>query len=203
MSDLLRIIGLLYQMQAADIATLERDLLQRRKAAWRQALSECGQRYGSTRPPNPPSREDLAELKRMCREDARSIATTWNRDVERQLQKLYTANPKGNRHYYAKQMEAWAQKRAVWKNPQIALQTEQTTRFYAQDRFRQMNGLRGGQYVFQGPPPVCGECVGHFAAGLVDEVYVHRHPAPVHIGCPHEWYALPLKAPPPRELWLG
>jgi hypothetical protein len=100
-------------------------------------------------------------------------------------------------------MESWSKQRAAWKEPQIALQTEQTTRFYAQDRFRQMNGMRGGQYVFIGPPPVCGVCVGHFAAGIVDEVYVKRNPAPVHIGCPHEWKEMPISAPPPNELWLG
>lgn len=203
-STLLKTLALLYKMQADDQAALERDLLDRRKAAWRSALREKAREYGcTTAAPRDPSGRDLSELRAMSADDAKSIAATWNRDVERQLQRLFDANPRGNRYYYYSRMEAWAAERATWKNAQIALMTEQSTRFYAQDRFRQENGLRGVRYLFVGPAPVCEICVRHFAAGLVDEAYVRRNPAPVHIGCPHEWKEQAGGIIPCGEMWVG
>src|SRR5690606_3911196 len=130
------------------------------------ALREEALRAGYTGAVNPPSRGDLAWLRAEARQDAASITRTWNRDAERQLRRLYEANPRGNRHYYARHMEEWAAARDIWKNKQIAVTTEQKARSYAQERFRQENGLRGDAYVMVGPPPVCGVCVGYFAAGV-------------------------------------
>lgn len=104
-SRLLRVLKLLYHQDAQDVKALAETLLAQRKAAWETALREEAQRYGYTGPIQPPRREDLRELKQMCQEDARSIVQTWNRDVDRQLARLYDTNYRGNRHYYAKRME--------------------------------------------------------------------------------------------------
>lgn len=203
MSNLLNILALLYQLQAADIQALAAELLERRKAEWRSALTEEARRHGcNTRTGENPRLGDLEELKRMSLEDARQIAKTWNSDVSRQLQKLYADNPRGNRFYYYSNMEQWAAARAGWKNPQIAIQTAQTTRWYAQNRFRALNTIRP-RYVFAGPPPVCAVCVNEFAAGVVSERYIQRHPCPRHIGCPHEWVAARAEKIPCEDMWLG
>ena len=164
MSDLLRIIALLYSMQPEEVNALANELLERRKAAWMTAMSEKASRYGAPAAIRPPRLKDLEKLRRMAKADARQIARTWARDVERQLARLYQENPRGNRHFYASRMEQWARERAAWKDRQIALQTEQTTRFYAQQRFRQENGLTDVKLVVVGPPPVCQVCVNHMAA---------------------------------------
>lgn len=202
-SQLLRTLALLYRMADADVSGLTDDLLDRRKADWITAISAEAQRHGCNQRGQAPRRNDLRELKAMSREDARSIADTWNRDLERQLVKLYDANPRGNRNYYFSNLERWASERDRWKLPQIAIQTAQTTRAFAQNRFRQVNGLRGGRYVFRGPPPVCQVCVNEFAQGIVTEGYIQRHPCPRHIGCPHEWDLLRPERLNCDEIWVG
>lgn len=203
MSNLLTILALLYQMQTADIQALAAELLERRKSEWRLALTEEARRHGcNNRQGESPRLGDLDELRRMSLEDARQIAKTWNKDVISQLRALYGNNPRGNRYYYYSNMEVWARARAGWKNPQIALQTAQTTRWYAQNRFRELNSIRP-RYVFSGPPPVCAVCVEEFAAGVVDERYIQRHPCPRHIGCPHEWQSVRAERIPCEDMWVG
>jgi len=200
---LTRVIGLLYSMERDDITALAGDLLERRKAAWVTALQELAREHGCrSRRPTAPRREQLKELQRQAREDARSIARTWNRDVLREIRRLYDANPRGNRRYYARNMERWADARSEWKDPQIALQTEATTRWYAQEEFRRLNGLNE-RFVFSGPPPTCEVCVRLFAAGVVDKRFVERHATPVHVNCPHEWTAVAPKQLRCKDMWLG
>lgn len=196
-------MALLYKLQPEEVQAIEDDLLEQRKQAWRTALLEEARRFGCNRPPNNPSGSDLRELKAMSREDAKSIANTYNRDVERQLQKLYEANPRGNRVYYASRMEQYLSRRSAFKTQQIAMQTVMQTRAYAVQRFNAENGLRGGRYIFVGPPPVCERCVRHFAAGVVSQAYVDRHKTPIHVGCPHSWSLLTTQRLDCADIWVG
>ena len=202
---LLRILKLLYHQRGEDVKALADLLLAQRKTAWESALRAEAAQYGYTGPVHPPRREDLAELRRMSEDDARSIVNTWNRDVDRQLARLYTQNRRGNRHYYGKRMEEWAKARDGWKARQIADYTEFSTIGYAQQRFRQMNGLRGAQYVLDGPPPVCDDCRDLYGRGVVDQAVVDQHPMPLHPGCRHTWRLLPwtTAAPARSALWVG
>src|SRR3990167_4346378 len=122
---LVQIISLLYRYQSADTEALETELLNSRKRAWRLALEEEAFVMGCSGAVKPPSGQDLIELTATSHEDAQSISETWNRDVERQIQRLFDKNPRGNRNYYASNLERWAAQRSTWKQPQIALQTEQ------------------------------------------------------------------------------
>jgi hypothetical protein len=201
-SKLLQVMGLLYRMEADDRTQLETQLLDRRKQAWTLALTEQARKYRCSRAPEAPRKQDLTELKRMSKEDAVGITKTWNGDVERQLQKLYDANPRGNRNYYAANMEQWARARGQWKDAQIAMQTEHSTRYYAKMRFFEMNTIRP-RFKVVGPPPVCPICIGHFGAGIVDMAYIRRNPAPFHVNCPHEWAEAVITDIPCNELWLG
>lgn len=202
LSNLLQIIALLYKMQPEEVKTLSAELLKQRKQVWRQTLIDEARTYNCQKSPRAPSGRDLTELKAMSDLDARTIANTWARDVERQLQKLFNANPKGNRNYYIRNMEAWAAKRAEWKNPSIALNTETGTREYTKSRFREMN-LSKPMFLFSGPAPTCNVCVNEFAAGIVDENYVRQHPCPRHINCPHTWRVVNRQFIPCADMWLG
>jgi len=204
-TKLQQVIGLFYQMQPEDVDALEASLLEQEKRAWRTALAEKAQQYAGRRlAPRDPSGADLRQLREWARRDAESVARTYNREVGRQIQRLFEANPRGNRVYYAKHMEAWAQARGAKHMPMVALNTVQQTREYAKERFRAMNGLRPRGFVLAGPPPVCEECNEAQAAGVVDESYIHRHPMPAHFRCAHEWEEVPgARAPALRDLWLG
>ena len=203
MSKLLQIIALLYKMNAQDRQDLEAQLLAQRKRVWRQALADEARNYRCNKTPRDPSAGDLADIKFMSAEDARSIVNTYNRDVERQLVKLYNANPRGNRYYYAKQMEEWAAARALWKIPSISLNTETITREFALVRFREMNLPNDLVYIFTGPPPTCEVCVAEFAAGLVSYTYIRQHPCPRHVNCPHSWKPVRRPRIDCEDLWLG
>lgn len=201
---LLAIMRLLYRMPDSDVETLIAILLEGRKEAWRTAIAKEARAFGYRGPVNDPRRGDLAYLRAESVKDAQSIQRTFNRDIERQLQKLYQANPRGNRFYYAKHLDAYIRQRDSWKTRQIARQTEYTAAGYAQRRFWEENGLRGDWFVFDGPPPVCATCVQLFSLGPVRQDVVDRNPTPVHIGCPHTWRRLGhVEAPPLDDLWVG
>lgn len=202
MSRLTDVLGLLYKMERDDVDALAEQLLTQRKRSWVTALTELAREMGCSRTPRAPSGRDLDALRRQSTADARMIARTWNREVTREIARIYEGNPRGNRYYYMSRLEQWSEARNTWKAPQIALNTAQQTRFAAQQAFYDANGIRR-QYVFTGPPPVCEECVGHFGAGVVGQNYVDASPAPVHVNCPHEWKALPFERIPCQDLWLG
>ncbi len=196
-------IALLYQMEDADIRQLADQLLEARKRAWANALTDVAREHGCNRTPNAPRLQDLKELRRMCREDAANIARTYNREVSAKIDQLFDANRRGNRNYYFKNLERWVEQRNSWKLDQIALQTEVTTRSYARERFYRLNPLRGGRWRFIGPAPVCKVCARLYTLGFVDQATVDRNPAPVHIGCPHEWQQVQPQKANCAELWLG
>lgn len=203
-THLLQVIGLLYHWQPDEIQSLAADLLERRQSIWIQVLRVRAQEHGCNKVPISARREDLAELRRMSNEDARSIGATWNSDVDREVQRLFNSNPRGNRQYYISNLERYAARRGAWKNLQIGLYTEQSTAFYTNNRFRQMNGLRGQRYIYVGPPPVGEECIRRFAAGVVDEGYVQTHQTPAHPNCPHRYASVnPIQVDDCEELWLG
>lgn len=201
-SNLVRTITLLYSMQDADTVDLATRLQAQRVIEWQRAVSAELQRYGCPAGGQPPTGADAQALSQMSLADARSIANTYNRELGNQVQRLYAANPKGNRNYYFKALEAWSAKREVFKGQQIALNTAGTTRQMAQARFRQMNNIVG-RYLFGGPPPVCIRCMRLKALGLVTIDVMQRYPTPIHIGCPHEWRDARPKAINCETAWKG
>lgn len=204
-TPLLRILRLLYHHHDADTAQIEQQLIEARKRAWVTAMEAEARRWGYTGSIPEPRAHDLAWIRKESRKDAQSISRTWNRDVDRQLDRLYAENPRGNRHYYAARMEAWAAQRATWKDRQIASYTEMSTKARVVQRFEQKNDLTGGLKIFTGPPPVCGECVELYAMGPVEPSVARRYPAPRHVGCTHWWETMRASVilPNPRNLWVG
>lgn len=203
MSQLTRVIALLYRMESADVKELAAELLDARKRAWDTALREQAALHGCTgRRPAPPRKDDLAELKRQSNDEAQGIAATYNRDVEREIERLYDANPRGNRQYYMTNLERWAGERAAWKNVQIAINVEQSTRYYAQQQFASKNNLTR-RYKFVGASPVCRECMRLFGMGIVTQRIVDLYPCPRHVGCPHEWEVVNPKLINCADMWLG
>jgi len=204
LTKLQRIIRLGYEMQTEDRDELAQSLLKQRAKAWRGAIEEEAHKAGVTRKAQGPRGRDLDELRQMSVSDAQSIYTTYNRALENEIQRLYTANPRGNRRYYIKNLDTWTRERAAWKNRQITLQTNKTARYHAQQRFWDMNGARERTYRFSGPAPVCDDCAAMFAAGVVDQNFVDATPTPLHPNCPHEWKSLGFRLNVPKQdVWMG
>lgn len=204
LTRLQRIIRLAYEMQSEDRDELEDTITKQRAAAWRDAIEDEARKVGVSRSARGPSGQDLRELREMSRADAQSIYETYNRDLEREIRRLFDANPRGNRNYYIKNLEEWAERRASWKNRQIALMNNKTARYHAQQRFWDLNGARKRRYRFDGPAPVCDDCADMFAAGEVDQRFVDQNPTPLHPNCPHEWKSVGFKLNvAPEDVWMG
>ena len=107
LTKLQRVIRLLYEMQTEDRDEHAQTLLKQRAKAWRGAIEEEAQKAGVTRKAQGPRGRDLDELRQMSVSDAQSIYTTYNRALENEIQRLYTANPRGNRRYYIKNLDTW------------------------------------------------------------------------------------------------
>lgn len=199
-----RTLLLLYEMQPEEIDALSANMLEERKVVWKTTLKNLARAYGCPNAsPRDPSLKDLAELRAMSDEDAASIAKTWSRDVEREINRLFDENPRGNRYYYIKNLEAWAREREQWKSAQIGNVTEHGTSFYALTRFREENDISGDLYVYQGPDPVSENCVNRTNAGIVDFNFVRTNPVPNHPNCVHVWRLVSRQQLECESIWLG
>jgi hypothetical protein len=189
---------------ALDADSLTASILKQRSETWRATLTEDARAAGSGKTGQGPSGGDLSELSRLSRRDADSIANTFDRELNNQIDRLYDANPTGDRAYYVRELTNWAEQRADYKDRQIANMNRQTARSYAQERFEVMNKVGDALSLFVGPPPREPVCAGHFAAGLVDAQYVAANRTPIHIGCPHSWERQQsVIGVPIEEIWVG
>lgn len=173
------------------------------KRAWLDAIQDEIDYVGGTQRAQGPNGADLDYLRQLADEDAQGIVNTYNRDVQRQLEKLYKDYPNASADFFIESMKAWAEDRAAWKGLQIAFSTESRAREYARRRFAAENFPASTRFVFVGPPPTCEKCVKLFAAGVVDFAFKDEHPAPVHVLCPHTWRAVRKPKVDLVNLWVG
>lgn len=203
MTKLTKTITLLYAYQDADITKLAGQITERRRAVWVNTLRDLARTHGCSQYPGTPKMGDAKELARQSLADAQSIAKTFNRDLNAQINRIYNENPRANRATYYKRLNEWSKKRATWKNLTIGLNTDGTARYLATTRFYEMNASLSRSFVASGPPATCKICIRIFAAGVVTRDYVSRHPLPAHLNCPHFYRsAAPVRAQC-GSLWLG
>jgi hypothetical protein len=192
-----------YEFAIPDEQTLTETIYRQRAQAWQQALTEMAHQAGSRRTGRPPSGVDARYLHDVSVDDARSIRNTFFRDLDREIERLYAANPDGRRDYYVQNLTRWADERATWKDRQIALMNQKTAEHYAQQRFRDMNKI-AANYRFAGPAPICPDCADKFAMGEVDQRVVDEDPTPLHPNCGHGWKMTRVKLGVAlSELWVG
>jgi hypothetical protein len=192
-----------YEFALPDEPTLAEIIYRHRAAAYQAAMTEQARTAGSRRRGHLPTGMDARYLKDVSLDDARSIRATFEKDLDREIERLYAANPDGRRDYYVSNLTTWADERAAWKDRQIALMNNKTARFYAQQRFKDMNKVTAN-YRFAGPAPVCEDCADKFALGEVGQSVVDVDPTPLHPNCPHEWIFTNAKIGLPLDqLWVG
>lgn len=197
-----------FSMKQEDINLIEADILKQAKSAWLDAISLEASLWGCpSAVPNSPRLGDLDFINNLAETDAISIANTFNVDLERRLIQLYNARPRGNRYYYLEELEIWSAARYVWKSKQIAINTEQEVQWYGRDRFRQMNGLRGGLYFYGGNPRFVSEtCQRRNRAtleGKTNEEYIQKEQYRPHGNCPHLWLPLNPTQQDCTKIWVG
>ncbi len=189
---------------ALDESSLITSILAQRNDTWRSTLTSEARAAGSSKSGIGPTGKDASHLSRLSRDDAASIVNTFDRELNNLIDRLFDANPTGDRAYYIAEINVWSAQRADYKDRFIANMNRTTARTYAQARFNEENKSGEALSLFVGPPPRESVCAGHFAAGLVDRTYVERNPTPIHLGCPHGWETQVTRIGVPlAKLWVG
>jgi len=146
----------------------------------------------------------LADLDRRANFASRSIATTYNRDLRREIGRIAADAPKGNRWVFAKRLDAWEKGRASWKAEQIAYSEMGETINQAQMDFVHMNGLAPRARVVPetGQCAYCEELAGE---GWMDFATAEGLGLPAHPGCIHslELDYDTASLPPLGDLFVG
>lgn len=206
-SRLARIRNQLYNalvMDDFDQQQLTDTLLGQRIEAYKGAINKQIRLVGCSRTAVDPTGDELGQLTSDSQRDAQSIVRTYNRDLQRALERIIADNPAGRRGDIESAIQSYLGQRSSWKDKQIALNTSKTARFYAEERFRKMNGIDNQTYYYFGPPPVSDECKANMAAGFVDVQYVNQHPTPAHINCPHTWQVVATpQVQDCNAIWVG
>lgn len=192
-----------YAYDTEDTTKLLRQLNERYRATWINALQDLARTHGCNQYPPTPKGADAKYLRSLAERDAQSISNTYNKDLRREIERLYAANKKGNRTYYTSNLAKWQKKRDTWKVYQIGIATDSNARQYAFTRFYAMNTQIARMFVASGPPAVCKICLRLFAAGVVSYEFTQMNPFPAHINCPHLWKAAAPQKVECSQLWVG
>ena len=115
--------------------------------------------------------------------DATSIVNTFNYDLAVAIAHIRQEHPRANRYHYARYLSAWNERRAAWKDGQIATMTEGKARNRAQADFLRRNDLRDGKAHLLPVRAVCPICQGLVARGDVPVAVAYANPMPAHPNC--------------------
>ena len=202
---LLTLGGLLtsYLLTTDQQALTAGQLFEQSKRVWLSAIQDEIDYVGVNARAQGPNGVDYDYLRQMAEDDAASITATYNRDIERRINKLYEEFPNASKEFYIQSLRAWAEDRAGWKGIQIAANTEFKVREYAKRRFAKENFAKETRFIFTGPPATCEDCVKRFAAGIVDFAYKDEYPCPRHPNCPHHWKPVRKPKVDAANLWVG
>lgn len=205
MSALTETIISAYEMTPADIALLEAILFEQLRLAYLERIRGLAVQHGVPHPTVMLAWEQEQELRQKAREDAQSIADTFNADLQRQVEAIYERNPAGDRAYFVGTLASWGRSRDEGKSVQIAMYTILWAANYGFDLFITRNNIQYQLYRAVGGMPICDDCIFIYAAGVVNYKFTQEYPLPLHIGCSHEWSTVNATDLTERGgiVWLG
>lgn len=198
------IIRPLYAMDEGDIQALAADLRRQVMFEYGREIQRQLNLYGCQRLYSGPDAKAQAWIDDYVRTNAEGIARTYNKNLENEIRRQYTANKRANRFAYIRALDAWTTKRNAYKIPSISLSTMTQVRAYAQDRFLTENNIEG-KFAFVGPPPVCRICIRAKGRSPITRRQMKQahNQAPFHVHCPHRWEALILTKIDCDTVWTG
>jgi len=203
--DVQRVVGQLFSYQASDVRALDAVLFTQARADYGAAVAAEARAAGySIASVNVTDQAVMAALNERSGFAAKSIATTYNKDVRREIARIRAEVPKANRYTYAKRLDAWEKSRASWKAEQIAYTEMGTTINQAQRDFVRMNHLEPRAHVVPdtGQCAYCEELAGQ---GWMDFWTAEGLGLPAHPGCIHslELDYDTASLPPLGDLFIG
>lgn len=205
LSDVQRLVHLAMRYDPTDEERIYSELLRTRRQAYESELTMqaarvgCAGRRGALG--NNPSLKALSDA---SKQDAQSIANTYNYDLAKAIKRIGEEVPTANRHVYASRLSAWDKERAGWKREDIAQYTESSARAQAQQDFYSFNAIHGVA-VLVPTSAVCPVCQGWIKRGEVPLREAQNHPPPYHVKCPHYWQTIPNQVAKEEcpLLWMG
>jgi len=187
LSNVGKLVHLAMRFDSYDEDRIKSELTKSRRRAYERELTNQARRAGcSSRSGRVSVGPELSELNRMSGEDAKSIVTTYNKDLAAAIRNIRAETPTANRNVYVKRLMVWEDKRSKWKASQIAQNTEATARRNAQRDFVKWNNMQG-KAILRPTTAVCPVCRGWIRRGLVPLDVAQNKPPPYHINCPHYW----------------
>jgi len=205
MSDVMKLVHLAMRQDTYDEDRIRGELLRERRRYYEAELTAQAQRIGCRgQVGRLSSGAVLSELNDISQRDATSIVNTYNVDLAAAIRYIRAEVPTANRYVYAKRLGEWEQKRAGWKNDQIAQYTENSARAKAQQDFYQNNTSFGSAELLP-RRAVCPVCVGWVSRGVVPLNVSINNPPPYHPNCPHGWSITYERITPDQcqYLWMG
>lgn len=190
MSVLTALIVSLYEMNAADIAALESALFEQLRLAWIEQIRALAIQHGAVNPTPQLQGAELERLQTKAREDAVSIAATYNRELASQVNAIYNRNPQAGRGEYIRVLDSWNRERGEHKAITIALSVIMWAAHYGLTVFVTRNNLQHQLYRAVGAAPKCPECMRIVAAGIVSFRYTQENPLPAHPNCVHDYVVI-------------
>lgn len=203
-SNIQRLIHLAVRYDKTQQDAIRTELTKARQRSYNDELSIQARRAGCERQGELSGGSILKQLNQQSKEDATSIANTYNLDLAQAIIRIRNDTPNANRNVYAARLREWETARAVGKAPQIAQWAEATARSKAQQDFYKNNAIEGVAEL-QPTTAVCPVCAGFIARGLVPMKVAQHSPPPFHINCPHAWLTRPEKVDRQDcdSVWVG
>jgi hypothetical protein len=187
MTALTNLIYELYAMTEADILQLQAALFEQMQAAWLAQMGTLARQHGALNATPVLQGAEYERLQAKALEDARKIAQTYNDDLRRQVNAIYTRNPSAGREEYISILASWGRERGEHKTITIAIATILWAAALGLELFITRNNLQYQLFKAIGGTPVCEKCMRIIAAGVVSYQYTVDNPLPAHLGCGHEY----------------
>ncbi len=198
-----KLVHLLYRKDEIDVDTIRAGLLKESRRIFENELSIQAARIGC------PGRSGflsngpiLSEINGLAAEWSGGIVNSFNFDAAAAILNIAAETPTANRNTYAKRLGIWEEKRAGWKNPQIAQYTEGAIRGLAQGYFVRENGAQGFAEL-EPDTAQCPICLGWLTRGPVPIAVATKNPANWHPNCPHRWVTYYTELVDCATLWMG
>lgn len=202
LTDVGRLVHLAARQTPDDVEEMRKSLLGIRRREYDQAVSDYLVQVGCSGSGRLGAGAELSLLNDLGKEDAESIANTFNFDLAHAIRNIRQEVPTANRHVFVNRLRAWERERSEWKGTQIALHTAMTTRQQAMVDFSENNGLRP-QLQLQPTRAAEPICQGWINRGKVSFRVASNNPSPYHPGCVHFWKPAFEKTADCEGLWNG
>lgn len=158
-------------MDEAARLSLTNSLIRRYKDGYKDSIQQQLDHLGIRKSARDATGQELARLERMAANDAASITSTYNSDLERRIDQLIAASPDASLESLKTDLRTWQQERAQWKDEQISRSTQGHAYDYATDLFIRKNRLLGSEVIWYAVPAIIAnshqECIRRVRLGAV------------------------------------